>query len=356
MMSPYLSDKIRVLSLVAMVLLMFVHAYTFPSNVFDGELRSWQGINFSIEFFISQGFARFRVPMFFILSGYFFIEAVTRRQGGFMPRFKKRLRTVAVPYLLWSMLGLVAYALMQWPSFTRHYFEHNLVWEMSFAELMRKFLLDPIPYQLWFLRDLLVLFALSPIFLWLIRRTGFWVLIPAYLTWFFEVDLFLISNEAVPFFLTGAWLALRGPESEPALGRPAQYGLVIAWLMLLALKTVLVVLNAADIRLVNMLHHITALIGLPAVWVAYDLIVRGRNVREHKLFALTTYTFFLYAFHEPWLTVIKKCLFSVIGTNDWKPLAVYFLSPVLILFFSFFIGSTLKKTTPRVYDVLTGGR
>ncbi|HRF81736.1 MAG TPA: acyltransferase, partial [Flavobacteriales bacterium] len=71
-MNNHLSDKIRIISLITMVLLTYVHAYTFPSNLFAGEAWSLEGLNFALQYTISQGLARFRIPFFFILSGYFY--------------------------------------------------------------------------------------------------------------------------------------------------------------------------------------------------------------------------------------------------------------------------------------------
>ena len=76
---------------------------------------------------------------------------------------------------------------MQWPDATRDLFPNNPVWGLSPVEVANKILLDPIPYQMWFLRDLMVLFALSPLFMFLIRRVGAWVLLPAAITWWFGI-------------------------------------------------------------------------------------------------------------------------------------------------------------------------
>ena len=140
-----------------MVLGVYIHAFTFPSNVFVGESASLNGLNFSIQYFISQGLARFRVPMFFIISGYFFFLHTTGPENTIISKVVKRVRTVLVPYLLWSMGSILTYALMQHPVGTRAYFTHNRVYTFIPQEILYKIFCDPIAYQLWFLRDLFLL-------------------------------------------------------------------------------------------------------------------------------------------------------------------------------------------------------
>lgn len=355
-MNTYLSDKIRVISLITMVLLTFVHAYTYPSPVFTGEAASCDGLGFFIQYFISQGLARFRVPMFFILSGYFYFAAVQRTEGDFHTQLIKRIRTIALPYLLWSIIGLSLYAIMQWPMATRGFFIHTPVHDLTPLQLLHRLLIEPVPYQLWFLRDLMVVFALGPVILPFIRAFGAWAMFPPMLLWVLEVDLMLVSNEAFPFFVAGGWLAIRGPAQEPELNDRTRLAIVISWLSLVLLKTVLVVWNAVSIRVINNLHHLAVFMGLIAVWVGYDLIVQGRDVRHTLLYRFTAFTFFIYASHEPLLSVVKNVLFVLLGHHAMANLLVYFMTPVITLVLCLAGGTLLLQHAPMLYGMLTGGR
>ncbi|MCB0765801.1 MAG: acyltransferase [Flavobacteriales bacterium] len=355
-MDARLSDKIRVVSLITMVLLTLVHAYTYPTNSFHGQVLSMDGLNFSVQYFISQGLARFRVPMFFILSGYFFHRAVLRPGDGFLPQFRKRLRTIALPYLLWSITGFLLYLLMQWPDATRDLFPNNPVWGLSPVEVANKILLDPIPYQMWFLRDLMVLFALSPLFMFLIRRVGAWVLLPAAITWWFEIDLVVLANESLPFYLAGAWLFMRGPSEFPTLTNGQRRSLVGGWLALLAVKTVVVLTNSADADVVRVLHKLSTVLGLAAVWVWYDLIVGDDDIRRSRLYPLTAFSFFLYAAHEPMITVVKKSLFLLLGEGPLPSLTIYVVAPIVTMIICFSAAAWLTRHVPVLYGLFTGGR
>ncbi len=309
-MNARLSDKIRVVSLLTMVLLTFVHAFTFPSNVFQGDPWSLDGINFTIQYFISNGLARFRVPMFFIISGYFFVRAIHRPHDGFANQFTKRLRTIAVPYLAWSILGLLLYAIMQWPQATRGLFPNNPVWGLRAVDVLRKILLDPIPYQLWFLRDLMVLFALSPLFLILIRWFGAWVLLPAAVCWWWDIDPVIVRTGSITFYLAGIWLFLRGPDSPPVITNPGRRAIVATWLVVLV------------------------------SW----------------LYPLTAHSFFLYVAHEPLLSVVKQTLFLLLGHHPAMAFVVYVIAPCLVMVICFGTARVLARHVPGLYGFFTGGR
>lgn len=355
-MNAYLSDKVRVVTLFTMVLLTLVHAYTYPSNTFTGVAMSLDGLVFAIQYFISQGLAKFRVPMFFILSGYFFVAAVIKTKNGSRIQFIKRLRTIALPYLLWSLIGLLAYGIMQWPETMRAFFPNNQVWGLSPVQLLEKILVDPIPYQLWFLRDLMILFALTPLIQYVVRRVGILAILPPTLTWLFEVDLVILDNGSLPFYMAGAWLAMRGPSREPCIRPRQRLVIVIGWLALLALKTGLVLTRTVDGAVIRQIHHLAVLWGLVAVWVGYDLLVKDRDVKQLALYPLTRFSFFLYVSHEPLLTVVKKILFMLPGHGPMKALLVYFAAPTITISACFAVAAWLLRHAPRTYSLLTGGR
>lgn len=355
-MNAYLSDKIRVISLITMVLLTFVHAYTFPSITFQGDPLSWEGLSFAVQYSISQGLAKFRLPMFFILSGYFFIRPLHQKKVAFLPQFTKRLRTVALPYLIWSTIGFLTYLVMQWPETTRSLFPHNQVWGLTVGGVARKILFDPIPYQLWFLRDLMVLFALAPLFRWCIERFGAFVLLPPLAYWLLEKDLVILGNESLPFFLAGGWLAMRGPDHEPAMTDQARKIIIITWLSTIVAKTALVMNGQVHQEMIRQLHHVCVFLGLISVWVGYDLVLRTVEVRHHWAYRFTAYSFFIYAAHEPCLTMVKHVLLHFLGGHPLAVLLCYFTAPVITLVLCLSAAWSLDQFAPTTYGLLTGGR
>ena len=123
----------------------------------------YTGLNGFIQAFFCQGINRIASPLFFIISGYLFFVNLTGQRSDFIRKVKKRFNTLIIPYLFWSLWGLLFYLVLQAflpPSIS---FTRGLIMDWDFAKLMNTIFLDPIPYQLWYVRDLTVFALLSPL-------------------------------------------------------------------------------------------------------------------------------------------------------------------------------------------------
>ena len=97
-MNTYLSNKLKILSLIAMVLVVFIHSYieTTTNNTLMSEAIAF------LQYFISQGVARVAVPIFFTISGYLYFLSYQNTTNDYIIKTKKRLKTLVLPYLLMS--------------------------------------------------------------------------------------------------------------------------------------------------------------------------------------------------------------------------------------------------------------
>jgi surface polysaccharide O-acyltransferase-like enzyme len=70
-MTKKLVNKLKVVSFISIVLVIFIHSY----NINYSEIQEESLIlrfNFFTQFLISQGISRIAVPIFFAISGYLF--------------------------------------------------------------------------------------------------------------------------------------------------------------------------------------------------------------------------------------------------------------------------------------------
>jgi surface polysaccharide O-acyltransferase-like enzyme len=361
-MDEYLSRKIRVLSLLAIVFVVYIHAYNFPEHYLypDTVMVGPPGIGSFIEYFVSNGLGRFAVPLFFAISGYLFFRDLEADPRIFLGKFSKRLRTLAVPYLLWSALYLAAVWKMQQvpallPAVDRYDY---LPPEVPVEFLLRRLLLSPVPFQLWFIRDLMLYAALAPLIYGLISLLSFGVLIPLGLLWLFNIHFTvggysIVDNEGILFFVLGAALALRKIDLRPC---PDLFWLPMLllpfWLALLIIKT-----GAAYVGgpLLLPLHKIATLCGLFGIWFGYDLV--GERLNRNALIAwLTAFTFFIFAGHEPLLNWIANFTLARIGSAPQTLLIVYMLAPLATIALCVAVGALLRRLAPPAFSLLTGGR
>ncbi|HYH16690.1 MAG TPA: acyltransferase family protein, partial [Flavisolibacter sp.] len=211
-LSPALSKKFRFFSFLSMFLLVFVHGYNLnnrylqPFTFVDEPmtLTAWT------EYFLANGLFRFRIPMLFAISGYLFAVYDNKPHK---ERILKRVRTLLVPYFLWSVIGLLTAVLLANWSWTEAavYRTHLQPVSKPFSQYgfsdWASALLWPTAFQLWFIRCLFVYNLMYP---WL--KAGLakkpWLLFGFFgLLWLSSLGFVLIEGEGLLFFSLGIWLA-----------------------------------------------------------------------------------------------------------------------------------------------------
>ena len=356
-MNAELGEKLRALGFVAIVLVVYVHAYQLPAHAATGGTPA-EVLNRLIQNGVSNGLARVAVPLFFAVSGFLFFARAPADPGPawFRGQWRKRLRTLLVPYLAWSLIGLVLVAALQAAALeflpaARGFFSQALLREDSPLDLLDRLFLHPVSYQLWFLRDLLVYTLASPALYVLAARAPRAGLATLAALWFADVDLKAVSAEGLLFFVSGAALAVHGPPPAACrFGRAHGGHFMALWAGLLAAYALSSLWQEAGWA---WLRKLSVLAGLAALWFGY-----GRYARRAgpTLAALGSLTFFVFAAHEPLLAVVRKALAALAGPGAAASLGVYLLAPTLVLGATLSAGAWLRARAPRAYGLLTGGR
>ena len=165
--SPYLSQKLRILSLVAILMVIYVHMYYTEGATYD-ILRFF-------ETFIGDGLCLVAVPLFYAISGYLFFVKVPDGIRSIFPKMRKRVRTLLIPYFLANTLTLLFYVAMNFIALNILAIDAVLNFRVLdtikkglIETLTLKYISPPIAFQLWFVRNLMVIILFSPfIYLWL---------------------------------------------------------------------------------------------------------------------------------------------------------------------------------------------
>ncbi|MBS1635741.1 MAG: acyltransferase [Bacteroidetes bacterium] len=352
-MNAYLSRKISLLSLLAAVMVVYVHAY----NLYDAKTQVVSYRNesvFFLEQLVSQGLCRVAVPLFFVLSGYLFFQNFSGGISAFYSKIRKRTRTILIPYLLWSLLGFIA----MWILNTYWLKSTDSPGELSFRDIADKILIHPVAYQLWFLRDLMILVLLSPLLYLLIYFTRWFPFLICTGLWMSRVEPLIIASQALCFFVLGASIALRSETLLlNVLTRRAWLLLIPLWVAVLLFKLVYFQESSEGSPFADVIHKTAILIGLPALWIAYDLVTLKRNyINTFLLWIGPGFAFFLFVFHEPTLSLIKKTAQAAMPDNAVTRLAQYVLAPVIVMLLAMVLSKAMQRYLPLVYRILTGSR
>ena len=368
-LDSFLSQKLRFWSLMAMVLLVYVHAY----NLHPRYLQPFTPVEEPLgpvtwlQYFLANGLLRFRIPILFAISGYLFAWREGAEPHG--QRVRRRLRTLGLPYLLWSGMWLVAlWALEQLPITKQAiidaeispFWPQQLLSQLSAGELVQRWLVVPAPFQLWFLRSLLACNLAYPWLRVAILRKPIIYFSVAGLVWFFMVPVPLVEDESLLFFGLGMWLALRGKD---VLTPPGWFrlGLVAGlWLGVCLLKTWLAFHVGPPFSLplglsMLALHKVGEASGMLVAWFGLNGLVRWCMARAWFRW-LTGFSFMIYVLHVPLVNYTTELALRYGRAIPHIHLLTYLALPLLIVAVSVGIGALLRAVAPGIYAVLTGGR
>ena len=106
------------------------------------------------------------------------------------------------------------------------------------------------------------------------------------------------------------------------------------------------------------LNVLSISIGILAVWSVYDLVLKKNFVlKQHRWLAMaSSFTFFIYLFHEPTLNIIRKLLIFPLGTSSLGFAVNYLISPWVFALLFIGLGWLLRNYCPKLYGVCVGGR
>lgn len=355
--SGYLSKKLKLLSFIAIIFVVYLHSNNITIN-FDGETEVIKnGYNSFFQDFISHGITRIAVPLFFMISGFlFFINIENDFLSKYKIKVKKRIKTLLVPYLFWSIIGLVFYYLLQSIQFSRPFFTKTLIKDFLFLEYFDVIFLNPIPYQFWFIRDLMILILISPLLFKLFKLFKYFFIFVLLVLWFLNIDLVILSNESILFYSVGIVLVYKQPRIESFEQFNSFDKLIFLWLLMIFFKTALSNIDFAYGWLLILLHKLSVLIGLFAFWRFYDTAIVKNNYLMTWLNKYAKYTFIVFAMHEPLLTILKKGFYYLLGNGEFSSFIIYIFTPIIAIVTSIFVGKILRKYFTKGYMIITGNR
>ena len=347
-MTQYLSDKIKVLSFISIIIVLYIHS---DFHDVPGEL---QGLTFNLKLqtAISGMLGRCAVPLFFMISGYLFFLNTDKGLKTVFIKMKKRVRTLIVPYVIGCLyFPLLMVAIYAFP-LTRQFInggrfvgDFTYPWYIVMKGVFFISPQDTYPYafQLWFLRDLILIVALCPL-LYYIRKYFYWggilcLVIATFTDWILLESLFW-------FFLGCSLINIDKFIRYPVF-------LIVSFNVLCLLEMMI-----PDCLCLKIFNLPIKLMGVMTIWKIYDCCVRKDfALKSHQLLdTCCLFTFFIYLFHEPTLNIVRKIIAVTLGKNSFAFAVSYLLSPWVFVSIWISVGIVLRKYLPKIYRLCVGGR
>lgn len=374
------SQTINFLRFPLAVAVVFIHSfgtteYYSPSS--DFFHFSGTGFYDLIRICFSHVVTHIAVPTFFVILGFLFFCKVStfNTLEGWKRKLLSRFHTLVIPYLLWNLIAvLIVVAVKVGGFFLRgkplssilDYFRDNdwlhLFWDCNvWGEDRTNWLgvyvssTGPVNLPLWFLRDLIVVVAFSPIIFWLLKHLRYYllyVLLLCYISgiWFNIPGVQVI---AFLFFSIGAYVGIFG-RNVIVECQKVKWLFYVLFCILLPLT---VWFDGRSTHIGSLIYPFFVIVGVGTVFnLAAWLLETGRV--KNKFPVLGKSSFFIYATHTllilDFTTVI--CSRLLYWDNPVIQIVRYFMIPLLAVTICFLCYLLMQKYTPKILGILMGNR
>ncbi len=370
-LSSFNSQKFKFWSFISMFLLVFVHSY----NLHVNYLQPWtipgerMTVNSFTQYLFANGLLRFRIPMLFIISGYLY---ALHDNKPYKQRTNKRLRTLLIPYLIWSAFGLLLTYVLELFPYTKHIIEQTqfmqidehrtLLHQYKWYEWLGRWILIPVPFQLWFIRVLLMYNIAYPwLRNWVTNKTGRNIFFPiAILLWLATFGTPFFEGEGLLFFSLGVWMQ----KTNFDIQSPNKWLKPLPWFVIFIVVAIIktwlafngqAFLGNAVYPVLLVLHKSVVFSGLVAAWYGCDALVK-RCMSYHWFVWLSGFSFIIYALHTPILFYVNYSVLPLLEHIANCRILLFCTLPFVIIIFCISTGAFLRKVVPEFYSILTGGR
>jgi surface polysaccharide O-acyltransferase-like enzyme len=283
------------------------------------------------------------VPMFFFISGILFFRTFDIK--GLWDKWKKRVFTILIPYIIWCTLYYLYFVLCtNIPAIKglMNGVEGETV-KLSFGEWASWLWVNKY-YTLWFLQYLIVFIAITPI-IWLVLKnhtskfpTGLVALVIILVGKQF-LPLVIPHTSGIEVYLVGSYIGLNCREQLKYKNKLIT--LVSCIYIILTLLTAFKYLNV-----------ITEILLFIAIWFACDLF----SLEGNKYPWWMSITFFTYVAHDVFLQASKKVWWRVFGNHAIFALLEYIFMPLIIEALLIGIAYIIRSTLPVIWKIITGDR
>lgn len=318
------------------------------------------------------------VPLFFIISAYLFFKKF--RNGwswnGYKGQLRRRAWTLLVPYLIWNAVSVfgwvqnefrLGHSLNEYFSnytlwgFLKHFWQSGVHHEEHFKVFGLLNVSDyPALVPLWFVRDLMVMMVLAPLFYFMIKKIGGWLpllFIPLYVL-SIRLNIQGFSTVAFLFFSIGAWASLTDMDFTNVAVRFLH--IVFPLTAIFYISAVFIKVQTLGIKNFDIVEHLFIVLGCFCTLGLFTLIVRKRKTKI--LLALASTSFFIFVAHGiEYLGTLcwsRKILTTVFGypTSEISAMLMYVVNPLLATTLCILCVKLMARYLPRFTAFICGGR
>ena len=284
------------------------------------------------------------ISVTFVIAGYWLFRSYDGSPGQYAGILKKRVFSLLIPYLFWNLAVFLLYWFAPKIPGISAFFTND-----KFAGRSPLMVLDllfgvtekPIAYQFWFIRNLFLYAALTPL-LYLLFRLPLGVFL-------FLISIFLICSRHIGgglfFLLAGGILARL--DIMRSISWRNHYCRIVSVLFLL--------LSILALKRTEGMLLAVILSGIPSVYCLSAFLYRIPCMLRFFRY-LKAGIFFIFGIHAVLIVLIVKMFFLFIPASACGIATGTLFCPLLCIGFSLLIFEIFRKLFPRFLGVICGGR
>lgn len=336
------SKKVTWFSFVYSILVIWVHSYN--AQLYLGETRCGALVG-AWEYAVIDWVAQIAVPGFFMLSGYLFYRNFDMSK--LRQKWENRIRSVLIPYILWNFLYYMGYVIGSRIPWMDEVVGKGVI-PFQLETMTDAIINHTYNYVFWYLYQLIFLILLAPILYFILTNTWRRCLFFAWLgvILFLDLRLPILNADAFFYYSAAASAALTNPsliEQDEPTKKSGKAG------------RILIVFGVVSYGLglrygIPIGFVLCRFLGVTGLW----LMVSGKKLPEVKSFMKNN--FFLYAIHFGIVRFLNKA-FAQVFSGIWAvPVLLFIGMPILVLGISTAAANIMKRWTPRMWKIFSGGR
>lgn len=351
-----ITDAIKVLRFPLAVLVVYIHYAPFQRVDLWALTAVDRPITTTLYTLFSFLVGSVAVPIFVAISGYLYFIKIGNNfsRAQYIKQSRKRVYTLAIPYLGWIAITWIAgiiYNLIKYDTtFTQLLSE---TWQNLYYILWA----GPLYFPFYFIRDLIVLSLLAPLWHWLIKHTSWVWLVASLLLYFSPIEFFTgLSTRLLFYYSLGAFFGIKGYK-ELTISRPLGFISILVTMVAASvyiIKPVASAWHTPSLKLFEIALIVVLLFGLQGTDTTKPPFAWCKK--------MGIYSFFIYSTHQIYIINFARGFQERILTHFPAPLddllnvvtyITFPLATVAILVVAYKIWA---KVAPRSLSLLLGGR
>ena len=334
-------EKKTKVSYILSIFVLLIHFYPTQNFVFRSELNLQ--LNTGLRVLLRDVVAVHAVPLFFIMSGYFFFRNF--EPAKYPEKMKSRFKSLVSPYLSWNII--MVFWQIFYPIINKS--TTNEKYTITVKNLVNSIIFYGANFQFWFL-FYLIIFVILSIPIWYILKNRYLVVFFILVVWLLRVNLIINDRtvQSILFFCTGAYLAIYNKK----FFEEVNYKLSLICSIIFG--AIVLIKFAEKMQGRDFSWYLeTGLLFVATVclWKVFDFIIKGIPTKKfmHHFFAI-------YALHPLISVIVSILIWKIWYKNEWTAFLYVVVCVGITLAVIELICIIMEKISRRFFNIIMGQR